>query len=260
MKDVRLSRLPTLAFTSVWARNFLVWKKLMIPSLIANFGEPLLYLLAFGYGFGHFVKTMDHLPYLVFLATGIVCSSAMNAASFEALYSAFTRLEMQKTWEAILTAPLEPADLILGEVSWAATKGLINALAIVLVGLVLGLWWGPGMLWVVPVILCMGFAFASLAMIMTVLARSYDFFVYYMILILTPLLLISGVFFPLEALPRPVVEVAECLPLTHAIALIRPLLTGKTPPDVWGNLAVLVAYGLGGYSLSTLIAIRRLRR
>jgi lipooligosaccharide transport system permease protein len=240
-------------------RNFLVWRKLLVPSLIANFGEPLLYLLAFGYGFGHFVKTMDHLPYLVFLASGIVCSSAMNAASFEALYSAYTRMEMQKTWEAILSAPLEPADVIFGEVSWAATKGLINALAIVVVGFVLQLWSGLTALWVFPVIFLMGFAFAAIAMIMTVLARSYDFFVYYMILLLTPLLLISGVFFPLSALPAPVVFVARLLPLTHAIELIRPLLTGRVPHAVFEHVAVLVAYGLAGYGIATAIAYRRLR-
>ena len=253
-------RMPSRGFSAVWMRNFLVWRKLWIPSLIANFGEPLLYLLAFGYGFGQFVKTMDHLPYLVFLATGIVCSSAMNASSFEALYSAYTRMEMQKTWEAILSAPLEPADVILGEVGWAATKGLINALAILVVGFVLRLWSGVTIFWALPVIFLVGFAFGAMAMIMTDLARSYDFFVYYMILLLTPLLLVSGVFFPLSALPAPVVRIAQLLPLTHAIELIRPLLTGRVPHAVFSNVAVLVVYGLAGYGIATALAYRRLQR
>lgn len=131
--------LPSLRFIPVWRRNFRVWRKLLLPSLMGNFGEPLLYLLALGYGFGRLVGQVEGLSYRVFLGSGIVCSSAMTAASFEALYSAYTRMAMQQTWGAMLSAPLEVDDIILGEILWAATKALLNSTAILIVAALLGL-------------------------------------------------------------------------------------------------------------------------
>ena len=92
-------------FIAVWLRNLRVWRKLMLPSLLGNFGEPVLYLLALGYGLGQFVGEVESMPYMVFLASGIVCSAAMTGATFEALYSAYTRLTQQQTWAAMLAAP-----------------------------------------------------------------------------------------------------------------------------------------------------------
>ncbi|HSM28418.1 MAG TPA: nodulation protein NodJ, partial [Thioalkalivibrio sp.] len=93
---------PTLRFVAVWRRNLRVWRKLMMPSLLGNFGEPVLYLLAFGYGFGRLVGDLDGMSYMVFIASGIICSSAMFTASFEGMYSAYTRMAEQNTWLAML--------------------------------------------------------------------------------------------------------------------------------------------------------------
>jgi ABC-2 type transporter. len=144
-------------FVSVWLRNLRVWRKLMLPSLLGNFGEPVLYLLALGYGLGQFVGEVEDMRYMVFLASGIVCSAAMTGATFEALYSAYTRLTIQQTWTAMLAAPMNVDDVVLGEIAWAATKALINASAIVLVASLLGLVAGPEALLVLPVILLAGF-------------------------------------------------------------------------------------------------------
>jgi lipooligosaccharide transport system permease protein len=102
----RLPRIRIGAF-AVLRRNVLVWRKLIIPALLMNFGEPALYLLGLGFGLGQFVGEMDGMPYLAFLASGIIASSAMTTATFEGMYSVFTRMVPQRTYEAILATPLE---------------------------------------------------------------------------------------------------------------------------------------------------------
>ncbi len=258
--DLRQAPILSMRFIAVWLRNLRVWRKLMLPSLLGNFGEPLLYLLALGYGLGQFVGAIDEMPYRVFLASGIVCSAAMTGATFEALYSAYTRLTMQQTWAAMLAAPMNVDDVVLGEIVWAATKALINASAIVLVAALLGLVAGPQALLVLPVILLAGLAFAGLAMIVTAIAPSYDFFLYYFTLIMTPMLLLSGVFFPLESLPAAVAMGAQWLPLAHVVMLVRPLMTGSLPDAAILHLAVISGYAITTYWISAALARRRLIR
>lgn len=245
-----------LGFVPVWQRNFLVWRKLMLPSLLGNFGEPLLYLLLLGYGFGQLVGEVNGVPYMVFLASGILCSSAMMGSSFEGLYSAFTRMSAQRTWDAMLNTPLGIDDIVLGEVVWAASKACINAVAIMAVAAAMGLIGGAGLLLALPVLILAGLCFASMALVVTAVSPSYDFFLYYITLALTPMLLVSGVFFPLDALPTPVALLAYLLPLAHVVELVRPLVTGGTPSHVLLHLAVLVGYG----SVAFVIATRLLRR
>ncbi|MFP5344926.1 MAG: nodulation protein NodJ, partial [Gammaproteobacteria bacterium] len=100
----------SLRWIPVWRRNFLVWRKLFGPSMVGNFVEPLLYLLALGFGLGVFVGEMQGMPYSVFLASGLVCASAMNTATFEGLYSAYTRMAHQQTWGGMLATPLMVGD------------------------------------------------------------------------------------------------------------------------------------------------------
>jgi len=250
----------SLRFLPVWRRNLRVWRKLMLPSVLGNFGEPVLYLLAFGYGLGRLIGGIGELPYITFLATGIVCGSVMNTASFECLYSAFTRMSQQQTWAAMLDAPLEVDDIVLGEILWAATKGLMSSAAIMVVAAVLGLIHGWLALWALPVVFAGGFCFGALAMIMTAVSRSYDFFMYYFTLVMTPMLLLSGVFFPLASLPHAVAAGALALPLAHVVLLVRPLLTGRVPTHPLLHLAVILAYGLGAFWVATLVLRRRLMR
>ncbi|WP_018716419.1 ABC transporter permease [Arhodomonas aquaeolei] len=250
---------PSLRFIPVWRRNFLVWRKLIVPSLLGNFADPLLYLLVLGYGLGRLVGEVEGLGYMAFLATGIVCSSAMMGATFEALYSAYTRLTMQQTWAAMLNAPLSVDDVVIGEIAWAATKALINAAAILVVTLILGLAGGWGAVLVLPVVLLAGLCFAGLAMIVTTVSRSYDFFLYYFTLVITPMMLVSGVFFPLSELPDAVARGAMALPLAHVVALVRPLMTGAWPSLIPLHLGVIAAYAAAAIWLACALARRRLQ-
>lgn len=249
---------PWLRWLPVWRRNFRVWVKLVGPALLGNFGEPLLYLLALGYGLGVFVGTIDGLPYIVYLASGIVCSSAMFTASFEGMYSAYTRMEVQRTWDAMLAAPLAVEDVVVGEAVWAASKSLLSAGAILLVAALLGAVTDWRALLALPVVLLTGLCFAALALVVTAFARNYDFFLYYNTLLLTPLLLVSGVFFPLAQMPTAIQWGALLLPLTHAVALVRPLLTGVWPALPWLHLLVLLAYTTVALWLAMYVLKRRL--
>ena len=246
------------SWTPVWMRNARTWRKLAIPSLLANFGEPALYLVALGYGLGALVGTVQGMPYVTFLASGIVCSSAMMTATFECMYSSYTRMAVQRTWDGMITTPLQVRDVVLGEVVWAATKSLIPAAAILVVARLLGALEAPLAPLALGVTFLSGMCFAGLAMIVTALARSYDFFLYYTTVVVTPMFLLSGVFFPLEQLAPAVRALAEFLPLTHGVALVRPLVTGAPTEAVALHLLVLVVYTVAALAISVRLLERRL--
>lgn len=257
MRDFALPRFSARCLP-VWRRNAQVWIKLSGPSLVGNFGEPLLYLLALGYGLGGFIGEVDGLPYIVFLATGIVCSSAMNTATFECLYSAYTRMKVQETWSAMLAAPLSLDDIVLGEALWAGTKSLISASAILLVAALLGLVDGWQAVGVLPLAFLLGCCFGAMALVVTAISPSYDFFLYYFTLVITPMFLLSGVFFPLESVPGWVQAGVQLLPLYHIVELVRPLMTGRPLEGVIGHLLVPLLYGLVALWLALGFLRRRL--
>ena len=243
---------------AVWRRNVLVWRKLIGPAIVMNFGEPILYLIGLGYGLGHFVGEMHGLPYLAFLASGIIASSAMTTATFEGMYSVFTRMDPQHTYDAILATPLEVDDILAGEMLWCATKSLFSGIAILSVAAVLGVVAGWQALLVLPVVFLIGLCFAGPAMMMAAIARNYDFFNYYSMLLITPMFILCGVFYPVSALPAALQSLVQMLPLTHAVALVRPLVAGQPLTDVALHLAVLVAYAAVGYYVAVVLTRKRL--
>ncbi|GIX24073.1 MULTISPECIES: ABC transporter permease [Caldimonas] len=241
-------------------RNLLVWRKLAVPSLLGNIAEPLIVLVAFGYGLGALVGEVQGLPYIVFLASGSICMSTMYAASFEALYSAFSRMHVQKTWDGIMNAPVSLDDIVFAEMLWAALKALFSAVAIAAVLIALNISRAPTLLLAVPLLFVVGITFASVALVFNALARNYDFFTYYFTLVLTPMTFLSGVYFPLEQLPPVLQSVARVLPLTAAVEIVRPLVVGQWPAD-WGRaLAVLGLYAAGGYYVALVMTRRRFYR
>ena len=239
-----------LRFLHVWRRNLLVWHKLAIPSMLGNLADPLLYMLGLGYGLGSMLPQMHGVSYVAFLAGGVVCSSTMFTASFEAMYSAFSRMQVQRTWDAIINAPVSLDDVVLGEWVWAASKSVLSGCAVLLVAAALGVVGSALALWIVPVILLTGLVFSALGLIITALSPSYDFFMYYFTLAITPMMLLCGVFYPLEQLPVFAQAVAQALPLTHAVALSRPLLLGAMPAQVWLHVLVLALYAGVSYGVA----------
>jgi len=241
-------------------RNFLVWRKLMFSSLVGNLVDPLIFLVGLGYGLGKFLPQIQGIPYVNFLAGGMLCYSTMNSASFEALWSAYSRLAVQRTWEGILQAPMTVRDVVLGEWLWAGCKSLLSGSAILLVMYALGVVRGFAPLAALPVVMLIGICFAGIALVVTTLARSYDMFTYYFTLVITPMMFLSGVFFPRDSLPAAVQFVGGLLPLSHGIDLVRAITLGRPLEQPLLHAAVLLAWGLGGVTLATRIATRRLAK
>jgi lipooligosaccharide transport system permease protein len=186
--------------------------------------------------------------------------SAMNAASFEALYSAYSRMQVQKTWDGILNAPVTLDDIVLAEMLWAAFKALFTVCAILGVILLLGISQAPKLWLALPVLLLLGIAFSCLALIFNALAQGYDFFTYYFTLFLTPMMFLSGVFFPREQLPAVVYAISELLPLTHGVALVRPLFLNQWPTDAALHLAVLALYAVAAFWIALALTRKRFAR
>jgi len=258
MRRWRPPRLRRGALT-VWRRNILVWRKLLVPAILMNFGEPLIYLLGLGYGLGRFVGEMSGLSYLAFLSSGIIASSAMTTASFEGMYSVFTRMVPQKTYEAILATPLEIDDILAGEMLWCATKSLFSGMAILAVATVLGVVGSWQALWAIPVVFLIGLCFAGPALIMSSLAYNYDFFNYYFVLIVTPMYILCGVFYPIESLPVAVHGVVQVLPLTHAVVLTRSLVAGAELTQPVLHVTVLLLYAVVSYAIAVVLVRKRLQ-
>lgn len=244
----------------IWLRNFKVWQRLAIPSIMGNLADPLIYLLGLGLGLGVLLPKVSGVSYISFLATGTVAFSTMNSATFEALYSGYARAHQQKTWEAIMNAPVSLDDVLIGEVLWAATKSLFSGSAILIVIAACGLVPVSHALAVLPLVVLTGLCFAGIGYIATSLAPGYDFFMYWLTLFISPMAMLCGVFFPIEQLPAFVRGAANVLPLGHSIGAIRPLLLYGDIHNLWLHALVLLAYAVVGIAISRVLMRRRLLR
>jgi lipooligosaccharide transport system permease protein len=248
----------SLRFLPIWKRNFLVWKKLAVASVLGNIADPLITLIAFGYGLGSLLHDVDGIPYIHYLASGSICMSIMMASSFESLYSAFSRMHVQKTWDALLNAPLALDDVVLAEMLWAATKSLFSGIAILGVMFMLGIGLHPHTLLVLPLLFLIGMTFASLGLVVNAIAKGYDFFTYYFTLVLTPMIFLSGVYYPTTQLPAWLQAISQLLPLSAAVDLVRPLVLGGWPATPARDLVILLIYCIGGFYAATILTRRRL--
>ena len=241
----------------MWRRNFLVWRKLIAAAVLSNLADPLIMLFGLGYGLGALLPSVEGMSYIAFFAAGQLCTATMFTASFESMFSGFARMQGQKTWDAILYAPLTIDDIVAGEVVWAASKAWLTGSTILGVAAVFGLATSPWVLLALPAAFLVGLAFSAMGLVMCVLARGWDFFSYYMTLVMTPMMMISGVFFPAEQLPAPLVMIAKALPLYHGVQIVRPLIAGAPPADLWLHAGILVAYAAVGYGAAIHFARRR---
>ena len=258
--NTRLYAPPALSlrFIPVWRRHFLVWRKLALPSILGNLADPLIMLFGLGYGLGAVMGEIGGTPYFAFLAAGFVASSTMYAATFETLFSAFSRMHVQKTWEAIVNAPMTLDDVLLGEWAWAVTKALAAGVCMLAVIALFGYAKSLLALAAIPAAVLIGLAFAGVGLCVNAIANGYDFFSYYMTLVLTPMMMLSGVFFPLDQLPHAVQVIAMALPLYHGVEIVRPLLLGTLPAHVLLHVAVLAGYAVVGFYIATVLTRRRL--
>ena len=232
----------------VWQRNFTVYTKLYKSSLALNFVEPVLYLAALGLGLGAFVEKINGLPYINFIAPGIIASSAMFAAAYECIYGTCVRMFYQKTFDAILATPVNVDDLIAGELIWGASKSMLYGTIIIAVISAFALVQSPMVLAVIPVLFISGLIFAEISMIFVAIVPGIDSFNYFYTLFMTPMFLFSGIFFPIDTLPRLVSKIAFFTPLYHLVNVCRSAALGQLQNSLWDIVwLVLVAVILAPY-------------
>jgi lipooligosaccharide transport system permease protein len=243
---------------SVWRRHFDVWLKLWKTESWPPFVEGVLQLLAFGLGLGYYVADVNGQSYLAFIAPAALGVSAMFGAGFECTFGSYFRMEEQRTFEAIVATPVSVEDVITAEYLWGATRAMFSTLAMLLVISGFGLITSPWAALIPLVALVEALAFGGLAMCFTSMAPSFGFFNYFITLILTPMMLFSGVFFPVSRLPWLVQDVVWISPLFHAANLMRALAAGQLTPALgWDALFLALIAGLA-CSLSLALMRRRL--
>ena len=242
---------------AVWRRNASMYRRTWKRNILPNFFEPVFYLFSIGLGVGAYISTMGGLPYIAFIDPGLVCVAAMNGASFEVTYNIYVRLTFEKTYDVMLTTPIEPDDVLCGELLWAMTRACVYGGCFFIVLSLFGLTPLPSSLWALLVIPVTGLLFATIGMVFSLKIPNIDLFSFYFTLFLTPLFLFSDVFFPLkERLSPGWLWVAEALPLLHPVRLARASFNGEFSVMLLWD----VAYVLGLAFLLFLWARRSVRR
>jgi lipooligosaccharide transport system permease protein len=221
----------------VWQRNVTIFRKYWKSIMAPNFVEPLLYLAALGLGLGAFIQQggINGQSYIQYIAPGLLASNAMFAASFESTFNTFVKLKIDRIYDAIITTPVNAEDVVAGEYLWAGTRAALYGTGFLAVLTVLGYafggplitsWWA---LSIPPMLLIIGIMFSVMGTLFTSLIERIDLYSYYFTLVVTPLFLFSGIFFPVEDFPAPVPQIAWFTPLYHAVNVCRGLATGPSP-------------------------------
>jgi lipooligosaccharide transport system permease protein len=206
---------------SVWFRHFRVYTKSLISNGLPPFLEPLIFLAGIGLGMAKYVNTMEGMPYLTFLATGLPITAAMFTAAFECSYGTFIRLEFDHAYEGMLAAPISVYDLLIGEIIWAGTKGVFFSFAVIVIVAAFGLVPLPWGLTTPLIGFLTGVMFAALSMLITSIVKNINHFNFYFTGFLSPMFFFSGVVFPIDNLPAALRPLAEIFPLTHVVRLCR---------------------------------------
>ncbi len=227
---------------------------------LSGFLEPVFYLVAMGQGLGSLVGALpgpDGTPisYAAFIAPGLLAASAMNGAVFDSTFNVFFKLKYSRLYDAMLATPLGVVDVALGEIGWALVRGGLYAVGFLVVMALFGLLVAPWALLALPAALLVAFAFAAVGMAAASFMRSWQDFDL-VTLATVPMFLFSTTFFPLSVYPGWLQVAVECLPLYHAVELMRGLTTGVVSVGMLGHVAYFVVMVVLGAS----VAARRLER
>jgi len=233
-------------------RNLLLYRHQWV-GILSGFFEPLFYLLSIGFGLGRLVGDVQGpggqvIPYILFVAPALLAASSMNGAIVESTFNFFFKLNYDKTFASILTTPMSPGDISLGELAWALMRGALYTMGFLAVMVVLGLVRTPMVILALPAALLIGFAFASVGMAATSFMRTWQDFDLIQLTIL-PMFLFSGTFFPLDGFPDGVRFLIQLTPLYHGVELLRGLTVGVIGPATLVHAGYLFVMGLLGISI-----------
>lgn len=240
----------------VWQRNFYYFKKAFWLTLFFMVLEPLLYLVALGYGLGYFIGHIDGAPYLNYFLPALVAITATMVSFFESSYGAFSRYKSLSSYGSLLMSPVSGEEIVLGEILWGATKGFVTVLGLAAVALTMGL----VKTWLIlPALLILALCcwiFSALGMLLTSYARSTDIFIYMQTVLVLPLSLLSNTYFPVESISKTLSYVSWAFPLSHVTHIVRSSFLEVWPPNFITGLAVLILYAV----LLTNWAVARMKR
>ena len=243
-------------------RNILVYRHQWIIIFSGVF-EPIFYLIGIGLGIGGIVGNVPaeyvqgrEISYLAFVAPALLATAAMNGAVFETIFNVFFKLNYAKTYDGVLATPMGITEIALGEMLWALIRAALYAVAMFVIMLVLGLILSPWGLLIIPAALLVAAAFAAAGLAGTSFLRTVNDFDVPMGLIVMPMFLFSGTFFPIEVYPEWVQWLVQLTPLYHAINLIRGLSTGLVGLAQLWDFIYLVAF----FAISITIAMRQMEK
>jgi lipooligosaccharide transport system permease protein len=227
---------------SVWYRHYRVYTRNLISNGLPPFLEPLIFLAGIGLGMGKYIGTMEGVPYLAFLATGLPITAAMFTAAFECSFGAFIRLEFDKVYDGMLAAPITVRNLLAGEILWAGTKGAFFATAVICIVMLFGLV-APLALLVAPAAgFLTGAMFGGLSLLVTSFVNNINHFNFYFTGFLSPMFFFSGVVFPIANLPPFLQPLAEIFPLTHSVRIMRSLTLGNLEWILLADLGFIAVF------------------
>ncbi len=224
----------------VWKRNLVSYKRFAIPTFLVSMGEPLLYLVAMGIGLGSYMGLINGMPYLNFLAPGLLVSTAMFSATYECTFGAYVRMTVEKVYSALIVTPLTVEEVVTGEILWGMTRSMLSGFIMLIVLFLFGIASWSSFLFMPLVWITVGFFFSSLAIIITSFAPNFDFFTYYLELFITPMFFFSGIFFPLDKMPTVIKVISRFLPLTYAVDISRAFIQGPLGWNVFRDFVILL--------------------
>jgi lipooligosaccharide transport system permease protein len=241
---LRLGRLERPALMGVLVREVINFSSYWRSTTFSSTIEPTTYLLAFGFGFGSLVAKVQGLDYVQFVGTGTVGTAVLFASVFSTMFGTFVKREFQHTYDAILAAPVDTEEIVTGEVLWVAARSGVYGSVPLLVAMVFGLDPSWGMLTVPAIAFLAGFGWASFGVLVSAILKSIDHFSYVTSIVITPVMLVAGTYFPLSGLPQWAQVLGQLNPLYHCVQLVRHASFGWEGVSDLGHVGALVAFGL----------------
>ena len=235
----RVRRLEPAALAGVMSRDIVLFRRYWKATTFSSVVQPTIYLLAFGLGFGSLVSHVGHIRYVQYVATGVVATAVLFSSAFPGI-----RWQFQRTYDALLAAPVDVEELVTAEILWIAIRAGIYGLAPLAVGMAFGLPFQFGMLLVVLVGFVTGFGFAAFGVLIAAVAKTIDNFNYVTSAVLTPMFLVAGTFFPVSSLPHGLRTVAKFNPLYHCVTLVRDVSLNTIGTGDLVHTAVLLGFAV----------------
>jgi len=246
----RMHRLEPAALAGVMTRDVVLFRRYWKATTFSSIVQPVIYLLAFGLGFGSILKHFGHVKYIEYVATGVVATAVLFSSAFPGMFNTFIRWQFQRTYDALLAAPVDVEELITAEILWISIRAGVYGLAPLIVGIAFGLPPALGMLLVPFIGFVTGFGFAAFGVVVAAVAKTIDNFNYVTSAVLTPMFLVAGTFFPISTLPPTLRAIAHFNPLYHCVALVRDVSLGTIAPVDLVHTAVLTVFAIAMWRLA----------